>query len=201
MTLAPAVRAYVARPRVGARGARWAQYASSIMSDEARDQAFWEAAEEGAELMSDGQNQAAIDALSKVVTSQPDNHYALFFLGSALMEEGEAARALKAFVSALALKPDYPGALIGAGWALHTLGRYQEGIRVGKQVLAKSKEDPDALYLLGLCHYALGDNAAALGYLTRFVNTRPEIEVALEAEAVMQILRGEAEPLEEEDDE
>lgn len=170
------------------------------MEDDARDLAFWEAAEEGAELMGDGDAEAAISLLSRVVAAQPDNHYALFFLGSALVEAGEPARALKAFLAALALKPDYPGALIGAGWALHTLGRYQEGVRVGKQLLAKNKEDPDALYLCGLCHYALGDNAAALGYLTRFVNTRPEIEVALEAEAVMRVLRGEAEPLEEDDE-
>jgi len=169
------------------------------MQDDERDREFWDAAEEGAELMGDGDHDAAIARLSEVVLRQPQNHYALFFLGSALVEAGEPARALKSFVSALALKPDYPGALIGAGWALHTLGRYQEGIRVGKQVFAKSKEDPDALYLCGLCHYALGDNAAALSYLTRFVNTRPEIEVAMEAEAVLQVLRGEAEPLEVDD--
>lgn len=162
------------------------------MDDEARDRSYWEAAEEGAELMGDGETDAAIAALSAVVAAQPENHYALFFLGSALMEAGQAARALKAFVSALSLKPEYPGALIGAGWALHTLGRYREAVRVGKQVLARKKEDADALYLLGLCHYALGENATALDYLTRFVNTRPEIEVALEAEAVLQVLRGEA---------
>ena len=162
------------------------------MDDEARDRAFWEAAEEGAELMGDGANDEAVRVLSDVVSRQPDNHYALFFMGSALMETGEPARALKAFVSALSLKADYPGALIGAGWALHTLGRYKEAVRVGKQVLARSKEDADALYLLGLCHYALGDNALAADYLARFVNTRPEIEVAMEAEAVLQVLRGQA---------
>jgi tetratricopeptide (TPR) repeat protein len=171
------------------------------MDDDARDLAFWEAAEDGAELMGDGQTDAAISALLAVIAEQPENHYALFFLGSALMEQGESARALKAFVSALALKPTYPGALIGAGWALHTLGRYTEAIRVGKQLLTRNKEDADALYLLGLCHYALGDNALALDYLNRFVNTRPEIEVALEAEAVIQVLRGEAGELAERDDE
>lgn len=171
-----------------------------MSEDDPRDRAFWEAAEEGAELMSEGETLAAIRALEQVVAGDPQNHYALFFLGSALMEEGEHARALKAFVSALSLKADYPGALIGAGWALHSLGRYREAIRVGKQVLARSKEDPDALYLMGLCHYAQGDNAIALQYLSRFLNTRPEIEVAMEAEAVMRVLRGEAEELPDRDD-
>jgi cytochrome c-type biogenesis protein CcmH/NrfG len=162
------------------------------MDEDVRDREFWSAAEEGAELMGEGEYRAAIDELSRVVEQQPENHYALFFLGSALLESGEPARALKAFVSALSLQPDYPGALIGAGWALHTLGRFREGVRVGRQVLAKSKADPDALYLCGLCHYAMGDDAAALDYLQRFVDTRPEIEVAMEAEAVIKILRGEA---------
>lgn len=169
--------------------------------DEAeRDRAFWAAAEEGAELMSEGEHAAAIEELSRVVLVQPKNHYALFFLGSALLEERESARALKAFLGALALKPDYPGALIGAGWALHALGRFREGIRVGRQVLDKSKNDSDALYLCGLCHYALGDAAQALSYLQRFVDTRPEIEVALEADAIMKILRGEAVPMARDDD-
>lgn len=171
-----------------------------VRMDEDRDRKLWAAAEEGAELMSEGEYQAAIDELSKVIADDAENHYALFFLGSALLEVGESARALKAFVSALALEPEYPGALIGAGWALHALGRYREGIRVGRQVLAKKKSDPDALYLLGLCHYALDDRAAALDCLQRFVDTRPEIEVAMEADAIIQILRGQALPMKEEDD-
>lgn len=170
------------------------------MNDDVRDRELWEAAEEGAELVSEGEHSAAIAELSAVIERQPDNHYALFFMGSALLETGEAARALKAFVAALTLVPDYPGALVGAGWSLHTLGRYREGIRVGRQVLAKSKEDPDALYLCGLCHYALDDRAAALSYLQRFVDTRPEIEVAMEADAVIRVLRGEAEELPERQD-
>jgi tetratricopeptide (TPR) repeat protein len=168
--------------------------------DDERDRKLWAAAEEGAELMSEGEYQAAIDELTGVVAEDEENHYALFFLGSALLEMGEHARALKAFVSALQLEPEYPGALIGAGWALHSLGRYREGLRVGKQVLSRKKDDPDALYLMGLCHYALDDKAAALGYLQRFVDTRPEIEVAMEADAIIQILRGQAVRMQDEDE-
>ena len=145
----------------------------------------------------------AIATLSEVVSREPDNPYALFFLGAALFETGDLQRALKAYLEALRVRPDYLGALIGAGWALHSLGRYREALKVGRQLLLKAKEDPDGLYLLGLCHYALGDAAAALGYLTRFLNTRPEIEVALEVEGLMKVLRGEMQPLasnEEDDD-
>ena len=159
------------------------------------DRAHWDSAEEGAELVSEGEYAAAISALTQVVSREPENPYALFFLGAALFESGEPQRALKAYLEALKHRPEYQGALIGAGWALHALGRYKEALKVGRQLLLKVKDDPDGLYLLGLCHYAMGDAAAALGYLTRFLNTRPEIEVALEVEGLIKVLRGEVQAL------
>lgn len=165
------------------------------------DRAFWDSAEEGAELVSEGEYAAAITALTDVITREPENPYALFFLGAALFESGDPTRALKAYLEALKHRPEYQGALVGAGWALHALGRYREGLRVGRQLLLKTKEDADGLYLLGLCHYAMGDAAASLGYLTRFLATRPEIEVALEVEGLIKVLRGEMQPLPEDDEE
>jgi tetratricopeptide (TPR) repeat protein len=170
------------------------------MDGDREDQQHWDSAEEGAELVSEGEYAQAIATLSEVVGREPDNPYALFFLGAALFETGDQPRALKAYLEALRVRPDYLGALIGAGWALHSLGRYREAIKVGRQLLAKKKEDPDGLYLLGLCHYAMGDAAASLGYLTRFLNTRPEIEVAIEVEGLIKVLRGEVQPMASDDD-
>jgi tetratricopeptide (TPR) repeat protein len=171
------------------------------MDGEREDRAYWDSAEEGAELVSEGDYAGAVALLNDVVSREPDNPYALFFLGAALFETGEFARALKAYLEALRVRPDYGGALIGAGWTLHSLGRHREAIKVGRQLLLKSKEDPDGLYLLGLCHYAQGDAAAALGYLTRFLNTRPEIEVALEVEGLLKVLRGEVQAARADDEE
>jgi tetratricopeptide (TPR) repeat protein len=165
------------------------------MDTDLEDRRYWDSAEEGAELVSEGEYAQAIGLLSEVVSREPDNPYALFFLGAALFETGELQRALKAYLEALRVRPDYLGALIGAGWSLHSLGRYREALKVGRQLLLKAKEDPDGLYLLGLCHYAMGDAAASLGYLTRFLNTRPEIEVAVEVEGLIKVLRGEMQPL------
>lgn len=170
------------------------------MSEEARDTAHWEAAEEGAELIREGELEAAIAELSGLVQRDPQNPYGYHFLGSAFFEAKDFARALKAYLSAVELKPDYMGALMGAGWSLHSLGRYREGLRVGRQVLLKSKEDPDALHLMGLCHYAMGEPAAALGYLERFLATRPEVEVAMEIEGLIKVLRGEVQPLRDPDE-
>jgi tetratricopeptide (TPR) repeat protein len=165
------------------------------MDGDREDREHWDSAEEGAELVSEGEYAEAIRVLSQVVSDEPDNPYALFFLGAALFETGDLQRALKAYVEALRVRPDYLGALIGAGWALHALGRYREALKLGRQLLLKAKEDPDGLYLLGLCHYAMGEAAAALGYLSRFLNTRPEIEVALEVEGLIKVLRGEIQPI------
>ncbi|MFT3921436.1 MAG: tetratricopeptide repeat protein [Myxococcales bacterium] len=170
------------------------------MTDEALDTAHWEAAEEGAELIREGELNAAIHELSELIQRDPKNPYGFHFLGSAFFESKEFAKALKAYLSAVELKPDYVGALMGAGWSLHSLGRYRDALRVGRQVLLKSKDDPDALHLMGLCHYSMGDAAAALGYLTRFLATQPEIEVALEVEGLIKVLRGEVQALPEEDE-
>ncbi len=170
------------------------------MGEAGHDSADWEAAEEGAELIREGEFEAAIAELTGLIQRAPRNPYGYYFLGSAFFESKDFAKALKAYLSAVELKPDYTGALMGAGWALHSLGRYREGLRVGRQVLSRSKEDGDALHLMGLCHYAMGESAAALGYLTRFLESRPELEVALEVEGLIKVLRGEVHPLSEDDE-
>jgi tetratricopeptide (TPR) repeat protein len=168
--------------------------------NDAEDRAYWADSEEGAELVREGELEAAVAALASVITAQPANYYAHFFLGSAYFEGGDPLRALKAYLKAVELKPDYLGALVHAGWSLHALGRFREALRVGRQVLLKAKEDPDALYLLGLCHYALGEPAAALGYLNRFLSTRPEAELVQEVEGLIKVLRGEVQPARSEED-
>jgi len=170
------------------------------MNDEARDLAHWEAAEEGAELIRDGEHPLAVHELLRQIEADPTNSYAYYFLGTAFFEMGDLLKALKAYLQALELKPDYLGALNGAAWSLHSLGRYREAQRLGRQILLKVKEDPDALHLLGLCHYATGEAAAATGYLQRFLETRPEVEVAMEVDGLLKVLRGETQQLDESQD-
>ena len=170
------------------------------VTDDARDLAHWEAAEEGAELIRDGEHPLAVHELLRQIDADPGNPYAYYFLGTAFFETGELLKALKAYLQALEIKPDYLGALNGAGWSLHSLGRYREAQRLGRQILLKAKEDPDALHLLGLCHYAMGEGAAATGYLNRFLATRPEIEVAMEVDGLLKVLRGETQQLDESQD-
>jgi tetratricopeptide (TPR) repeat protein len=170
------------------------------MQDETRDEAHWEASEEGAELLREGEVEAAVTELQNLILRDPENPYGHFFLGSAYFESGDPLRALKAYLRAVELKPDYIGALTHAGWSLHALGRFKDALRVGHQVLHRAKEDQDALYLMGLCHYALGEPAAALSYLNRFLATRPDAELMVEVEGLIKVLRGEVQPLSDPDD-
>ncbi|MCX7807938.1 MAG: tetratricopeptide repeat protein [Deltaproteobacteria bacterium] len=152
--------------------------------------ARWEAAEEGAELLREGEIDLAIAELKKVIEKDSQNEYAYFFLGAAYFEKGDFERALKAYYEALRIAPRYLGALVGAGHCLRLLGKHDQAIRVGKEVLLQRKEDPDALYLLALTYLAKGERSQSKEYLKRFLATNPELEVAKEAEGLIAILEG-----------
>lgn len=151
----------------------------------------WSAAEEIAELLRDGDQDAAIALGETLIEQDPKNEYAFFFLGCAHFEKGNHPKALRAFVSALDLEPNYLGAMVHLGHTLRMLGRNEEAIRVGKQILTRASEDGDGLHVLGLAHLARGDNAAALRYLERYLATHPEVEAAMEVRGIVQMLRGE----------
>ncbi len=87
----------------------------------------WEAAEEGMELLHAGEAARAIDELLRVAHEDPENEYALHFLGHAYFQKEAFPEALKSYVEALRLAPDYVGAMIGAG---QTLG-VPSGAQVG----------------------------------------------------------------------
>lgn len=166
--------------------------------DEANER--WEAAQEGAELLADGQADAAIAFLTALTEREPDNEYAQFFLGGARFEQEDYVKALRCYLTALQLAPDYVGAMVATGQTLRMLGRYNEAIRMGRQVLARAPDDQDALFLIGACHFARGDEEAARQFLRRFINTRPEIEAAIEAEGMLQVLAGDVQEPDPDDD-
>ncbi len=154
----------------------------------------WEAAEEGMELLHDGEIDRAIDELLRVVREDPQNEYAFHFLGHAYFEKEAYKEALKSYVEALSLAPEYVGAMLGAGQALRMLGEYDRAIRMGQRVLQIQEDDGDALFLVGAAHFQKGENQPAKRYLERFLETSPELEIALEVEGMLQVIRGEVLP-------
>ena len=154
----------------------------------------WETAEEGMELLRTGETDAAIAELLQVARDDPDNEYAFHFLGHAYFEKEAYPEALKAYIEALRIAPDYSGAMIGAGQALRMMGEYDRAIRMGRRVLQKDDADADALFLVGAAHFQKGENDAARRYLERYLETSPELEIALEVEGMLQVVRGEVLP-------
>ena len=149
----------------------------------------WDAAQEGAELVREGDHDRAVAVLMDLIAEQPDNEYGYYYLGCAYYELEQFDRALKCYVRALELAPTYLGAMLHTGHTLRMLGRYNEAIRMGREVLSRTAEDADALYLIGASAFARGDNAQAKDYLERFLNSQPELEVATEAEGMLQVIR------------
>lgn len=160
----------------------------TVTKDPSNDR--WDAAQEGAELLREGENDAAVDELERVIASDANNEYAHFFLGSAHFEKGRFDKAMKAYLRALEIAPTYLGALVHLGHTLRMIGKFGEALRVGREALERSPEDGDALHLIALVHYARGEKAAAIKYLERFLATRPELEVSNEAEGMLRMLRG-----------
>jgi tetratricopeptide (TPR) repeat protein len=163
-------------------------------ADDERDdntEAAWDSAEEGAELVREGEYAKAVEWLTELTQREPRNEYAHFFLGCAYYEQELYAKALRPYLTAVEIAPRYVGALNHLGHTLRMLRRYDEAIRLGHQILAFEKDDPDALYLIGTSHFAAGNTEAAKQALERFLTTRAEPEVALEVEGMLQVLRGE----------
>ncbi len=154
----------------------------------------WEAAEEGIELLHAGEVDRAIDELLRVAHEDADNEYALHFLGHAYFRKEAYPEALKSYVEALKLAADYVGAMVGAGQTLRMMGEYDRAIRMGHRVLRTREDDGDGLFLVGAAHFQKGENQAAKRYLERFLETSPELEVALEVEGMLQVIRGEVLP-------
>lgn len=160
----------------------------------------WEAAEEGIELVRAGEVDRAIDELLRVMREDPENEHAFQFLGHAYFEKEAYPEALKAYVEALKIAPDYVGAMVGAGQSLRMMGEYDRAIRMGLRALQKRRDDGDALFLVGAAHFQKGENQAARRYLERFLQTNPELEVALEVEGMLQVIRAEVLPFPEPED-
>ena len=159
----------------------------------------WEAAQAAAEWIAEGEPERAVTELIALIAREPSNEYAHFHLGSAYFELKDYPHALQEYVRALELAPSYLGAMINAVHTLRLLGRYEQAIRMAQQVLARDKDDPDALYLIGTAHFAHGDGQAAERYLERVLTPRPEPEVMLEVQGMLQVLRGDVVPAEIED--
>ncbi len=153
--------------------------------DEKRDAAHWEAVEEATELLHEERYRDSLIELRGVLKADPQNPYAYYFLGIALFEIGELEASRDAYAACVRIAPSHLGARVAMCHVLRTMGNLRDAIREGMAALAQSPGDPDALHAVGLAYHARGDEAAARKYLEAFLETNPEIEVALETRELL----------------
>jgi Flp pilus assembly protein TadD len=168
---------------------------------EPSDAARWEAVEEATELLHEERFHEALRELGRVLRLDPQNGYAYYFLGIGLFEVGEIEPARDAYTACVKIAPAHMGARVALCHVLRILGDVRGAIREGMAALSRVPGDPDALHAVGLAYHARGDDGATRKYLEAFLETRPELEVALETEALLDSLGGASPPgTQEEDD-
>jgi tetratricopeptide (TPR) repeat protein len=154
------------------------------------DAAHWAAVEEATELLHEERFREAMVELRNVLTRDPKNAYAFYFLGIAFFEIGEIESARDAYTASLKLAPDHLGARIALAHVLRILGDTKGSIREGMAALERAPRDPDALHAVGLAYHARGEDASARKFLEAFLATHPEFEVDVETRALLDTIPG-----------
>jgi len=115
------------------------------MGVEPSDEARWEAVEEAAELLGEGQPAEALQALRDVVAADPRNAYGYHLVGLALSQLGQIEPARDAFRAAVRLAPDYLGARLGLSHCLRLLGHLDGALAQAKEALRRFPDSDEAL--------------------------------------------------------
>lgn len=155
------------------------------MLTEEDDKAYWDAVEEATELLHEERFRDALAVLRDVIRESPQNPYAYYFLGIGLYEVGEVEAARDAYRACLRLAPEHLGARVALSHVLRQLGDAKEAIKEGTRALSQAPGDGEALHAVGLAYLERGDESAAKKYLEAFLDTRPELEVAVEVRAIL----------------
>jgi Flp pilus assembly protein TadD len=170
------------------------------MTEPKSDAQHWAQVEEAVELLQEERFREALVELRGILQGDPKNPYGYYFLGVAFYEIGELESARDAYVACLKLAPSYLGARVALCHVLRTVGDLRGAIREGLAALSQTPGDADALYAVGLAYRARGDDEAARNYLTAFLATQPQFEVAVETRAILASLEGHEPEDEDEED-
>lgn len=160
------------------------------------DSARWDAVEEATELLLEGDPHEALYRLRNIVKGDPRNPYAFYYIGTAMFEVGRFDAAVDAYEAALRLSPRYMAARVGLSHALRIEGDLQGALKQARKALEQVPGDGDGLFALGLALASSKDRVGAVHALRAFLETGPELEVSLEARAMLEKLG----PLDEDED-
>lgn len=159
---------------------------------EARDRVLWEAVEEAVELLHEEEFHPALEALHAALKADPTNYYAYHFLGVTLYEVKELEGARDAFRACVKLAPQYLGASIALANVLRELGEPKEALQEALRAQGLASDDADVLHAVGMAYAALGERVLARRYLNAFMTKKPEFEVGVEVQGILDAMDTEA---------
>lgn len=158
--------------------------------DDRDDSEQWEAVDPATELMLEGEFHEALVLLRDAIKKDPRNPYAYYYTGTALFELGRFDACIDAYRAALKVAPLYHAARVGLSHSLRIAGEAVEAIQQARKVLDHRPNDSDALFALGLAQASNGDRKGAISTLETFLESGPELEIAIEARAMLDRLTG-----------
>ena len=120
----------------------------------------------------------AIDYGEKAVEANPNDPWALYFLGLAMKFAGRYEEAIAMTKKSMRLTPYYPALyLVNLGFCSFHLGRYDEALSAGETLLERCREgelaDWIGYLLLVAVHNGLGDEEKARAYAAELLRANP----------------------------
>ena len=115
-------------------------------------------------LASQKKDTEAIQALEKCTTLKPDDHEALFMLGSLYLKKKNYEKAVESLEQGLAYKPGDLKASYRLATGYVKLRKYEKAASALSKVEAKGKDQFEYNYLYGVVLRALGQNDKAIAY-------------------------------------
>ncbi len=163
-----------------------------------RDSRHWEAIEEAAEILQEGNFEGALLELKRVLFEDSQNPYAFNLLGTALWELDRLEPARDAFKAATLVSPTFLGARVSLSHVHRRLKELEEAEQAARTALTYFPRDGEAMHALGLALAARGKRGEARKSLEGYLATNPEFEAATEVRGVLEMLGlgDDADPLE-----
>jgi tetratricopeptide (TPR) repeat protein len=125
-------------------------------------------------LAQNDRHDQAVEWLERLTTREPINPQAFYFLGLGYAHQGRFPSAVEAFGQSIAQDGAQPGFLLQRANALMQLGQ-REAARIDyQQALSLAQEDTDTLFHLGCFSRQVGEEEAAIEYLSRVVQQAPQ---------------------------
>ena len=115
----------------------------------------------------------AVRHLERALAIYPEYPEALTNLGFACHMAGDYTRAAQLFERVTEIAPDMSAGWLNLGVTLLVTGEPRRALQAEMRALKLHPDDPFVLYQVGLCHYKLGEFAAARSFLERVIELDP----------------------------